>query len=306
MGTATRKDFAALARAGVPADAAQVQGEAQGAAGVEPVVAGRHERHRLGLHLAGAAVGQVLGRSDPVEVVHPAVGELVDRRLDRLRLAHAGADGDPALGAGEEAVDDLGHLLEAGRHRGGRLDGAHHPLVARDRAVEQLGDLREGLALGLADVECAHEPEAGQALDDGPVAVLVLDLAVAHRRKDPDAALALADLAAELALPVGVAGDGCSVRHLHRDEQRVVGGVSVEPRHHLEVALPLAALEHLAHPFVGPLHRLVELRLALLLRLESFAHDDLLGLSAAPSAALRCGPWRGFPPRAQGSEAGNP
>lgn len=110
MGTATRKVFAALSRAGVPADAAEVQGEAQGAAGVEPVVGGRHERHRLGLHLAGGAVGQVLRRSDPVEAVHPAVGELVDRRLDRLRLAHAGAGGDPALGSREESVDALGHV----------------------------------------------------------------------------------------------------------------------------------------------------------------------------------------------------
>lgn len=230
------------------------------------------------------------------------MGELADRRLDRLRLAHAGADGNPALGAGEEAVDALGHLLEADRHRGGRLDGAHHLLVALDRAVEQLGDLREGLAVGLADAECAHEPEAGQALDDGPVAVLVLDLlAVAHRREDPDSALALANLAAELALPVGVAGDGRGRRHLHRDEQRVVGGVSVEPRHHLEVALPFAALEDLAHSLVEPLHRLVELCPALLLRLDLLAHDDLLGLSAASSAAPAMRPGARVPTRVQGS-----
>lgn len=303
MGTATRKVFAALPRAGVPADAAQVQGEAQGAAGVEPVAAGHHERHRLGLHLAGGAVGQVLRRSDPVEVVHPAVGELVDRRLDRLRLAHVGANGDPALRAGEEAVDACGHFLEPERHRRGLLDGAHHLLVALDRAVEQLGDLREGLAVGPADVEGAGEPEAGQALDDGLVAAVVVlgFAAVAHRRKDPDAALALADLAAEFSLPVGVARDRRGRRHLQRDEKRVVGRVLVEPRHHLEVALPPAALEDLARAPVETPHRLVELCPALLLRPNLLAHDDLPGLSAAPSAAPAMRPGARVPTRVQGS-----
>ena len=116
----------------------------------------------------------------------------------------------------------LGYLLELDRHRGDSPDCTHHLPVALDRAVEQLGDLREGLALGLADVEGAGEPEVDQTFEIGPVAVLVFGLlAVAHRREDPDAALALADLAAELALPVGVAGYRRGRRHLHRDEQQV-------------------------------------------------------------------------------------
>lgn len=45
----------------------------------------------------------------------------------------------------------------------------------------------------------------------------------------------------------------------------------MEPRHHLEVALPPAALEDLMHA-----------RVELLLRPDPLAHDDLLGLLVAP------------------------
>ena len=91
---------------------------------------------------------------------------------------------------------------------------------------------------------------------------------VDHRRENPDALLALADEAVQLA-PGVVPGDPGGVGALQHDEQRVVEAVVVEPALHGEPVLPALRAGELCDPLGQPIEDV---------RLGCLRHRDVLSL----------------------------
>src|SRR4051812_36553756 len=90
-------------------------------------------------------------------------------------------------------------------------------------------DIRDGLAIGLVDVEDVGDLEAAQypaGLDVG-VGLVVVARLVTTGSEDGDASFAASDLPAD-ALPGAIAGDAGCVATLAKDEQDVRGAVVVE------------------------------------------------------------------------------
>lgn len=134
---------------------------------VEPQPAGDDVGDALRLHLTRAAVGEGGPLPARLDVVHGAVGELVDGGLERLGLRHPLLYGDAlGLGAGEVSPRaSLDVLEDDGVPARLADDPPHDGLVPLDVAP-QLVDAQGGqlLALSLAHVEDRPRPKAGEPL----------------------------------------------------------------------------------------------------------------------------------------------
>ena len=214
--------------------------------------------HRIGnafrLHLAGAAVGALrLLRRVQVNIVQLGMGNLVDRRLNGLQLAHAVVNGNALFCKVIIAVCAAVDFFKRHGNGRGQLQGSPKILIlfhiARERVHGNVGKL---LALGLAHIEYRHHLERRNrhllllrdgltvCADDGLPGVrvsfrhILFDF-IRCGRKDFDALFAGFDMAFKFVTPLSVACDKGCVRLLHDDQQRIVQAVIVEAGHGFQI-----------------------------------------------------------------------
>ena len=251
--------------------------------GFNAAILADHIGHALRLQLLGGPHRLVLTHT--LLVVEDGVGDLMDGGADRLDLAHARPDENALLVQTEIAVQVLRHGLDLHRHRGGPAQGLHERLVLRHIAGQVLGQLREGLAVGLRHVEHRHRAEPWHLhlpfLCDN-LAVLVqhrrfgvrVQLLPLHRLDDGDGGhdvnglFSLVDEPLKLFPPPLGAGYLGGVGPLHVNEKDIAGGIGVEPGHDGEVIPKPFAFKHvpdaLFQPLVQVLHTLLAAGIAFL------------------------------------------
>ena len=251
--------------------------------GFNAAILADHIGHALRLQLLGGPHRLVLTHT--LLVVEDGVGDLMDGGADRLDLAHARPDENALLVQTEIAVQVLRHGLDLHRHRRGPAQGLHKRLVLLYIAGQVLGQLREGLAVGLRHVEHRHRAKPWHLhlpfLCDN-LTVLVqhrrfgvrVQLLPLHRLDDGDRGhdvnglFPLVDEPLKLFLPPLGAGYTGGIWPLHVDEKDVAGGIGVKPGHDGEVIPKPLAFKHvpdaLFQPLVQVLHTLLAAGIAFL------------------------------------------
>ena len=191
------------------------------------------------------------------------MSDLVDGGADGLHLAHTLPDGDALAVCTEIAVHVRCHGLESDWDRRGPAQGLHKYLVLPHVTGEVLRQLREGLAVGLRDIEHRHRAEQGHLellFLHNDVAVLVqhgcfsvrVNLLPFHLsddgggRNDVNGLLSPVDMPPELLPPLLGAGYTGGIGQLHLDEKDISGRVVVKARHGGQVFRVLPAVEYFA------------------------------------------------------------
>ena len=201
--------------------------------------------HRIGdafrLHLAGAAVGALrLLRRVQVNIMQLGMGNLMDRRLDGLQLAHAVVNGNALFCKVIIAVCAAVDFFKRHRNGRGQLQGSPKIFILFHIARERVhGNVGKFLALGLAHIEYRHHLERWNRhlllLRDGLTVCadhrlpgvrvsfrhILFDF-IGRGRKNLDALFAGFDMAFKFVTPLSVACDKGCVRLLHDDQQRIV------------------------------------------------------------------------------------
>ena len=219
----------------------------------EGILRGIHDLQRgsnaecqaLGLRFPVVSVDRN-SRSLRLPGVISGVTDLVEKRLDRLCLAHSGLDRDELPRIVVVALGSVLDGLEADRHRADPGERAKDLRIIVDIPGELVHAERRKLAtLRLREVKHRDNPKTVPLLRLR-LAVFVplveLDLVLAGS-EDLDALLALANMTSMVLLPGAVAGDEAGVRALQGDEQAVVDRVAVEFAHAPEVILVAVAVE---------------------------------------------------------------
>ena len=175
------------------------------------------------------------------------MGDLMDGGAYGLHLAHTFTDGDTLLFFAEIAVHTL-HFFKSHRHRAGPAQGLYEYLVMLHIPVEFGGELRKGLALGLADIKHRHGTEHGdfhflflhdrlalpvQHWQPGVrVQLHFLDFLLEGRGGDDfDALLTLLDMPLKLIFPFVKARHAGGSRHLHVNQHLIVHRIGVKAGH---------------------------------------------------------------------------
>ena len=228
------------------------------------------------------------------------VGDLMDKRGNSLRLAHALTDGYRLFSFAEYAVAVRTHVFKTDRHKRRALQGLQKGLVLLHITFDCGRQLRKRLALGLRHVkDCGHaETRDGDLLflhDGLPVFIqhgrfgIRIELDLFHgflgdrRGDDLDTFFALLDIPLKFVPPLVEARHTGGVGLLHEDEHGIVEGITVKTAHGLQILLILAAGEHIPDTAFDTVRDLLQaLPVALFRRVLRFGgNGDLLldGLS---------------------------
>ena len=190
------------------------------------------------------------------------VGDFMDGCLDRLDLAHAFLDHN--LLCPVVVIAFCPSLNRVKTDRGGRstAEGVHKKSVIFSISFQfRHIQFRERLAKGLRCVEHLGHFKAGNGdlhflhlrvpvpVKDRPPCCGIRDLAfcfllVRGGGNNGDPFLAPFHLTVELFLPVGIACHMCRLRHLHRDQEDVVGAVVMKFGHSLQHLFELDIVCH--------------------------------------------------------------
>ena len=177
-----------------------------------------------------------------------------------LHLAHAFPDGDALLVGGKIAVHVGGHRLKLDGDRSRAPQGFQKRFIVRYSPRKAGGQLRQGLAIGLAYIKHLDRAKHGNldflflhdrlavCIQNGGMGVRVplhfLDfLFVGRGGDDGDAMLTLFHMACKLVFPLVEPGHQGSFWLLHIDEHGVVDRITVELGHDGQVAHILFALK---------------------------------------------------------------
>ena len=222
--------------------------------------------HRLGFDfLLGSRllllldVGLFLVLLDGVQLL---MCHLMDRSLDRLRLAHTILYGNTILRLMEVSLGPACDIFKSNRDRAGPFQRLEEVLKVLHVALKFCSKSRKLLTVGLGDIEHIYDLERWSLYFDSffyGFAVLILNgfmslgidlisldlLLVRIPCKDTDRFLALIDVPAKVLLPLCVACNHSCIRLLHRNKDCIIQTVLMKLTHGIKPCHVLIRAEKL-------------------------------------------------------------
>ena len=208
-----------------------------------------HVGYSLSLCLPGPLILDKTLLTHDVPVMKPGVREFMDSGFHCLDLAHPVLDNDLLVLAVVISLGTAFNLIEPDRNRGDGTHGIHEDLIVfrsacklrniqfRERVAGRLCKIKyfRHFVMGNRDLHlfCLRLSVSPKDRLSGPWIqdFLFRLFLIGSRRDDRYSLLSLHDLPVELFLPVGIACHMRCRRHLHSDQQDIVGTVMVELCH---------------------------------------------------------------------------